>query len=89
MLQYLVSRAESDLLEEIQALGYGEVYDLTPPRGKPEFPVRITEKTVGFLKFLRYAKTPFKLVVHDGEPTGAEFEARLETGHRCLKKIRF
>lgn len=92
VLNLPVSYIEKQVLEAIEEIGYGELYDIQrDPAGyrNARFPVEISPKTANFIRFIRQGLGPCKVIVHDSEPTAAEYEDKTKSGIRCLKKIRF
>jgi hypothetical protein len=90
VLNYTVTSYERNLIECIEEIGYGEIYAIKrPPKALLQlYEVEISEKTADFLKLVRQGQAFDRVVVHDSEPSIAEYE-RHSCGFRCLQKIKF
>lgn len=87
MIKLALNNTETELLDTIQRLGYGEIYDLEKNSAPP---VRVQEITLAerdLIKLLRQQPLS-KLIIHDSQPKSAEHPIKIN-GRRCLQKIRF
>jgi hypothetical protein len=90
MIQLVVSEQEAGLLEDIQEIGYGELYDIAlPPLSGRKVTRTASRKAQALLKTLRRGVAFEKVVIHDSQPTAAEYRTQTEHGRSCLKKLRF
>jgi len=90
LIEYLATGHEAALAEDIEEIGFGELYDVQhseDERAKQR--ITITEKTRHFFLLLRRIGKATKVVIHDGEPTQLECYTRAAaTGYPCLKKYK-
>jgi hypothetical protein len=89
MLRLAVSNYEQDLLNDIQEVGYGELYQVVKDDALPVKMVDISERSLHFIRELRRLEEFEKVTIHDSEPTIAEFTALTENHRSCLKRIKF
>lgn len=89
MVTFFATENEVSLIEDIEEVGYGELYNLDHTSQPATQQVEITYKTQTFLKALRIIQQVSKLIVHDSEPALLEYRGRTEHGRRCLKKMKF
>jgi hypothetical protein len=91
LLQLLVTSSEHSLLEDIEEIGYGELHEVVHDGSAGQFAARaqVTPKQLNFIKALRRIGKFPKVVIHDSEPTQAEYPATTSRGRKCLIKIRF
>lgn len=88
MVSYCASANELELLDDIEEVAYGEIYDVKHTAGEPATTVQVSEKTRNFFKILKDTGHVTKVVIHDGEPTMAEFFGVTPSGLQCLKKMK-
>ena len=90
MIRYSATRHELALVEDIEEIGFGELYNLRYDKDEqPMRVVEITERTKLFLKFMRQLEAANRLIIHDSEPSLLEYRAITRHGHECLKKMKF
>ncbi len=90
MLRCTVSEIESKILEDIEEIGFGELYDLKLDRDfRPTLVMNVSPKTETFLKTLRRTGFAAKVIVHDGEPSILEYLDITRNGRPCLRRIKF
>ena len=92
MVTFSCTPQEIDIVNDIEEVGYGEIYDVRCPNdddvgGKVE--VTRHEAFKSLLKELRTVKKFDKIIVHGGLPAYGTFEDRTEGGHLCVKKFKF
>ena len=85
----VISETERDLLEAIEEVGYGELYDIRAGEDRPLIERPLSERQMAFIRDLR-RKTRFnRLIIHDSEPAMAEIDGETSNRLRCLKKIKY
>jgi hypothetical protein len=89
MVTFFATENEISLIEDIEEVGYGELYNLDHTSQPATQQVEITYKTQTFLKALRIIQKVSRLIVHDSEPALLEYRGVTEHGRRCLKKMKF
>jgi hypothetical protein len=89
VITYAATENERSILEDIDEIGHGELYDLEHVDQQPQKVVQIPQKIVKFFKTLKSIKRASKLIIHDGEPSVLEYRTKTENGRRCLKRIKF
>lgn len=91
LLQLLLTSSEHSLLEDIQEIGYGELYAVAHDGSAEQFAAKaqVTPKQLNFIQALRKIGEFPKVVIHEGEPAQAEYPATTSRGRKCLIKIRF
>jgi len=89
MLKFTVSEQEAILLQDIENVAFGEVFDVENCDAKPTRVLTVDDKAFNFIKNLRSIGTFAKVTVHDGLPSGAEYMSKTPSGLKCLRKIRF
>jgi hypothetical protein len=89
MLPYAVTENERSILEDIDEIGHGELYDLRHVDQLPEKLIDVSKKFVRFFRILKSIKQASKLIIHNGEPSVLEYRTTTTSGRRCLKRIKF
>jgi hypothetical protein len=89
MLPYAVTENERSILEDIDEIGHGELYDLAHLEQQPGKVVQISQKVAEFLRTLKSIKRASRLTIHDSEPCVLEYRTTTANGRRCLKRIKF
>jgi hypothetical protein len=89
MLNLAVTDEERKLIEDIQELRFGEIYEISLERGQVSAVIPLSEKQKQLLQALRQGRRIEKLTVHEGEPTAAEIKDKTKYGRDCLRKVRF
>lgn len=89
MIRLSLSVPETELLDDILEVAYGEIYKIEIAKVKPNRVVPLSQHTFNFVKELRRHGKFDKLIIHDSEPVSAEYPDTTGNGRRCLKKIRF
>lgn len=87
MIKYSATEDEISLLDDVDEVGYGEIYNVATKDG-PTRTIEITEKQKNLLSVLRIVKKANRLIIHDGEPTMIEYRGATENGRKCLKKMK-
>ena len=90
MIQLYLSVIERTIVEDIQEIGYGELYqiELDESASAPHAAI-LPEKFLAFFKELRSLKAFETVIIHDSQPQYAIFKAVTENGRSCLKRIKF
>ncbi len=90
LIEYLATGHEAALAEDIEEIGFGELYGVQSSGDDGEKKrITITPKTRHFFLMLRRVGTATKVIIHDGEPTVMEFRMDAPaSGYRCLKKYK-
>jgi hypothetical protein len=89
MITFLANDDEASLVEDIEEVGYGELYNLIYAPRPATISIEITQKTKDFLASLRIIGSANRLVVHDSEPALLEYRGITGHGRRCMKKMKF
>ena len=89
MLRLSVNRGEIALLDDIEEVGFGELYRVRSKQGPPTQIIQLSERSASFIKALRELGNFTKVVIHEGEPSLAELDGFTSNGTACLKKIKF
>jgi len=89
MINLLLSTSEAAILDDIEEVGFGELIDVLAETGTPCRKLTVDVKKAAFITALRRVKRFNKVIVHDSEPTAAEYFTVTENGRKCLKKMRF
>jgi hypothetical protein len=89
VLRLSVSAKELEILEDIEDVGYGELYDVRAGETRPIKVVSVSERAQNFIKALRREKHFPLVVIHDSEPATAEYPSKTPNGRACKRKIRF
>ena len=89
MLRLSVNRGEMALLDDIEEVGFGELYQVCAGQDPPTRVIQLSERSANFIKALRALGNFKKVVIHEGEPSLAELDGHTSNGTACLKKIKF
>jgi hypothetical protein len=89
MIPLAVTRYEQELLEDIEEIAYGELYNVQVERETPTKVIELPERFARLLKEIRRGKQFVKLVIHESEPTIGEYWSITGHGRKCLVKIKF
>ena len=89
MLRLSVTDAEVALLEDLEEVGFGELFNVFHEEGPKSRLVDVSDREVAFLKTLRKIKGFERVVVHDSEPASAEWQITTLNGRKALKKHKF
>lgn len=87
MIRLALSNTEKDLLRIIRKLEFGEAFELERQLAPAVSVEELQPKERAFIELARQRAIQ-RLIVHNGEPTSAEFPVSLD-GIKCLKKVRF
>ena len=89
MVNYFLTESEKELLDEIQAIGYGEIYDVSFKVGAPYGMEKID---FSFITLFRLLKSGIKfnvIVIHDNSPSIGQLDGKTNSGYRYLQKVKF
>ena len=75
-------------MEIIDEIGYGEIYNVWLDGEVSIRIAEVSEEKRNFILALRKAKQYNKVVIHDGEPVGAEYKTTVGD-YNCLQKLKF
>jgi len=89
VIPYAATKNERSILDDIEDIGHGELYDIEYSDQQPEKVVQVSQKILKLFRILKNIKRASKLVIHDGEPSILEYSTTTENGRRCLKRIKF
>jgi hypothetical protein len=89
VITYAATENERSILDDIEEVGYGELYDIEHSDQQPEKVVQVSQKILKFFRTLKSIKQVSKLIIFDGEPSILEVRTKTENGRRCLKRIKF
>jgi len=90
MLTLLLSQEDQALLEDIEELIYGELFNIERSNGKDGFRHKeVTDRTAVFFKALTKYERFDRVIIHDCEPVGAEMTITTASGRKALRKLRF
>ncbi len=89
MVQCVVSEKEAKILEDIEDVGFGEIYDVLADEGLRTKRVFTTIETERFFRQLRKIKKFTRVIIHDSMPTLAEYRDQTPNGRECLRKVKF
>ncbi len=91
MIQFMVSKDEQEILADIEDIGYGELYDVRlSAENSLDTAQQVSEQTARFLRFMRSKRSIARLIIHDSEPSMAEYVGWAQSKKRlCLRKKKF
>lgn len=89
MLRLAITPYEQGLLDDIEEIGYGELYGVKSDDKTPSRMIDSSDRYMHFIRELRKLGEFAKVVIHDSEPTLAEFPSTTKNGRHCLKRIKF
>ena len=91
MISFNLSAQEVAILDDIDEVGHGELYDLMLIEADQEKDqiISIDESCGELLKAMRREKRFVKLIIHDGLPRIAEIQGKTKSGRRYLQKLKF
>jgi len=80
-----VSSEEAAILDDIEDVAFGEIYNLRSEQKGPFKPFLLSPEAANFITELR-AHPIDKVVIHQSEPTLIEYTDTTPNGHRCLRR---
>lgn len=89
LVNFNVTCGELEIIEDIKAISYGEIYSLVDQPGNRDINTDVTEKTRSFILYLREKKFIEKLIIHDREPALSEIGTKTANGRECMIKRKF
>lgn len=87
MVRLIVSESEARLIDEIQDIGYGEIFNVQHEQGDKQVEVLVFSEFKSMLVALRKVKLFRRITIHDSVPTIGEYTGINK--HRFRKKIKF
>jgi hypothetical protein len=84
-----ISAIEAGILDDIDEIGFGELYDLTTGKDGPEISKVLSSRRRHFISALRRELYFDKVIVHDSEPQYAIKNSETCNGRRCQIKFKF
>jgi hypothetical protein len=88
MLRLLITEEEQKLLQDIEDVAFGELFGVQLQQQPASDFAHLSDKAGAMIRFLRSGKR-VKLIVHDSEPSMAEYITRAPSGRWCKKRIKF
>ena len=89
MISFTLSAHERMLLNEIEEVAYGELFDIHYKDEEIDTSLEVSLKCKSFIQTLRKRKRITRIIIHDCEPVIAEIECNTTSGLKCLQKIKF
>lgn len=92
MVTFMCSPQEMDIINDIEEVGYGELFDVQCPNDDhvgEKIEVTRHEAFKSLLKELRTKEQFDKIIVHSGLPAYGTLQGRTEGGRLCVKKFKF
>lgn len=88
MINFALSASEIDLLETVEDIGFGEIYNIHKKGDQPIKVEEVSEQKYHLILGLRHNGVYHKVVIHDGEPTIGEYRTVINN-RDCLVKNKF
>lgn len=89
VVKYFVSNSELQLVEEIQMIGYGEIYGISFRAGEPYGTIDVDSSFVIFLKMLKSGTRFDTVIISDSAPAFGKIEGKTNSGHKYIQKVKF
>lgn len=91
MVTLYVTEYERNIIEDIEEIGYGEIFDIHHLFGGPEPSIQIVKHEAFKYLFqaLREQGSFNKVIIHGSLPAYGVKEDTTEGGHSCVKKFKF
>ena len=89
VINFYCSEDEYQLIEDILAIGYGEIYHVSLDVGPPYGMLKVDPHTVEFLRLLRSGVKFDRVIIHDSAPSIGELAGLTQGGRRYLQKVKF
>jgi len=92
MVTFSCTPQEVDIIEDIEEVGYGELFDVVKPDDIHKGVTIEVTKHEAFqllLKELRNQEAFNKVIIHGSLPAYGTFEGHTEGGRLCVKKFKF
>jgi len=89
VVKYFVSDYEKELVDDIQSIGYGEIYNVVFQTGEPYGMITIDNSFATLLRMLKGGTRFDTIVIHDSVPSIGQLEGKTDSGRRYLQKVKF
>ena len=89
MIHFYCSENECQLIEDILAIGYGEIYHVSLEVGAPYGMLKVDPHTVELIRLLRNGVKFDRVIIHDSAPSIGELAGVTQGGRRYLQKVKF
>ncbi len=89
MNNFYCTEQEYQLVEEILAIGYGELYDVSLDVSPPHGMLRIDPHMIEMLRLLRSGAELERVIIHDSAPSLGELSGVTASGRKYLQKVKF
>jgi hypothetical protein len=89
MVNYFLTNSEKQLLDDIQSIGYGEIYDVSFKTGEAHGMERIDSCFVTLFRLLKGGTRFDTIIIHDSVPSIGQLEGITDSGKKYLQKVKF
>ncbi len=89
MINFYCTECEYQLIEDILAIGYGEMLDVSIEVGKPYGMLKLDPHTIELIRLLRNGIKFDRVIIHDSSPTIGELSGVTGSGRKYLQKVKF
>ncbi len=89
MINFYCTECEYQLIEEILAVGYGEILDVSIEVGNPYGMLKLDPHVVELIRVLRNGIKFDRVIIHDSSPTIGELSGLTASGRKYLQKVKF
>jgi hypothetical protein len=89
MVNYFLSDSEKELMEEIQSIGYGEIYNVAFKTGAPYGQELIDDRFAMLFRLLK-STTKFDIItIRDSAPYIGQRAGTTNSGRKYIQKFKF
>ena len=89
MIYLYCSEPEHQLIEDIQLVGHGEIYDISFVAGPPHGMVKLDPSMISLLRALRDGEKFNKIIIHDSLPFVGVRVGFTTSGRKFTQKTKF
>ena len=91
MLSFSITKHEQQIIEDIEEVGYGEIYGIHPLDEVeiPDIPITKHEAFKELISELRKNNRFDRIIIHGSLPAYGVFQTVTEGGRSCVKKFKF
>lgn len=89
MVKFSVTDTEIALVDDIQSIGHGEIYDVAFKTGTPHGEMIIDKSFATLIRMLKNGTKFGTITIHDSLPYIGHLEGKTNSGYRYLQKVKF
>ena len=89
MINFYCTECEYQLIEEILAIGYGEMLDVSIELGSPYGMLKLDPHMIELIRLLRNGLKFDRVIIHDSSPTIGELSGVTASSRKYLQKVKF